>query len=320
MKQPSDEPPPLPKSRVDGNVPNEWIQERSNQILLLASIPLALLIALMMLAMVWSFSQPKGLGNAIAGSASGEGVTTMGSSGLPKPAGSQEKSGDHGGSEQKEAKKAGADETTSPGIRDRQDESTSEAEGKENEKVEESIIQLPSGKVSSDAKTVALEDPFNPFLESATGKEIVYVIDISGSMAGGLYDRVATELIEAIQGLKPSQKFNIILFSTTFSTFRDDGLISASKEAKDAATVWLRSQFCGGGTDPSPAIEFAIQLAPEKIVVLSDGEFDAGIPAYVTGLNQSLQATIDCIGFDPQSFTLKEIAKSNGPGRFYAVR
>jgi hypothetical protein len=89
---------------------------------------------------------------------------------------------------------------------------------------------------------------------------------------------------------------------------------------KRTAAEWLRGQYCGGGTDPSDALEKAIQFAPEKIVVLSDGEFDSAIPVYITAQNQSLRATIDCIGFDPQSFTLKELAASNGPGRFYAVR
>lgn len=186
--------------------------------------------------------------------------------------------------------------------------------------VEESIISLPSGKLKGDAVPIALGDAFNPFLESANGNDIVYVIDVSGSMRGERYVRVCDELIEAIDGLKDRQRFNIVLFSTIATVFHQEGLVVATHDVKRAAAGWLRNQSCGGGTDPSDAMEAAILMTPQKIVILSDGEFDGMVPVYITSLNHSLDATIDCIGFDPQSLTLKEIATNNGPGRFYYVK
>jgi Mg-chelatase subunit ChlD len=323
-KSPS-EPPPLPENHLRnsqflGDIQKEWLQERKNKILILALIPFPLLIALMMLAIVWSFSNPKGLGISGSSSSNSDRVTTMGHSGAVEKQGTQKKQDNRDGKGKEDDTNIGNSSATSSGLAESNEVSSSDSTGQDGKKIKESVISLPSGTVFGDAVTVALEDPFNPFLESASGKEVVFVIDVSGSMSGDRYNRVSSELIEALQKLKPTQRFNIVLFSTGAAVFRNDGLVVASKEAQDAASGWLKNQFCLGGTDPRRAIEIAIKLTAEKIVILSDGEFDAAIPGYVTSLNRSRHATIDCIGFDPQSFTLKEIALNNGPGRFYAVR
>lgn len=62
-----------------------------------------------------------------------------------------------------------------------------------------------------------------------------------------------------------------------------------------------------------PAMEAAIQLQPERIVLLSDGEFDPSSAITITQLNQANQkpARIDCVGLMEQVLVLQEIANRN---------
>ena len=321
MKELPIEPPPLPKS-VSNRSSTEPLREemRANQLMVVGALSIVTMIIVLVLMLFWFSVKPKGIGAGESQHSQGGDVSVMGATAASQPSGT--KSSDQRAGDLKNVKGTATDDgghTAASGQKG-QNPPISHSEGNDNGPIEESMIPIPSGKVSGDAVRVTLGDAFNPFLESANGNEIVYVIDVSGSMSGDRYSRVSEELIEAIHGLKERQKFNIILFSTNAMTFRQEGLVAATHDVKSSAAEWLRNKSCGGGTDPSIAMEIAVQMAPEKIVVLSDGEFDNVISIYITSLNHSLHATIDCIGFDPQSLTLKEIAANNGPGRFYAVR
>lgn len=315
------EPPPLPKNRADRSSAELSTEDmRSNQLMVAGALVIVTLFILILFFLLWFGGKAKGLGDGQARGTQGDDISVMGATVESKPAHDSQSEQNAGNVSDKDNIADAGKGMSDNGGQDGQAPPTSQSAGEESPPDDEALIAIPSGKVSGDAVAVTLGDAFNPFAEASNGKEVIYVIDVSGSMDGDRYRRVSIELIEAIQGLKEHQRFNIILFSSHATVFRDTGLVAATKDMKRTAAEWLRSQYCGGGTDPSDALEKAIQFAPEKIVVLSDGEFDSAIPVYITALNQSLRATIDCIGFDPQSFTLKELAASNGPGRFYAVR
>lgn len=321
MKELHIEPPPLPKGVCDRST-TEPLQEekRANQLMLVGALSIVSMFILLLWMFFWFSAKPKGNGATTSQGSQGNDVSVLGTALESRPNGAKSSSpltDDIGDVDDASSDDGGR---FAPSGQGSHIQPISQSEGGESDPVAESMISIPSGKVTGDAVAIALGDAFNPFLESANGNEIVYVIDVSGSMSGDRYIRVSEEMIEAIYGLKEHQKFNIILFSTNAIVFRQEGMVPSTQEVKREVADWLKCQSCGGGTDPSIAIEFAVQMAPEKILILSDGEFDSVIPAYITSLNRSLRATIDCIGFDPQSLTLKEIAANNGPGRFYSVR
>lgn len=321
MKELHIEPPPLPKGVCDRSTPEPLQEEkRANQLMLVGALSIVIMFILLLSMFFWFSAKPKGNGATTSQDSQGNDVSVMGTALESRPNGAKSSSQLTGDIKDIDDASRDSGHRFAASGKVGQNQPASPAEGSDSGPIKESMIPIPSGKVSGDAMAIALGDAFNPFLESANGNEIVYVIDVSGSMSGGRYARVAEELIEAIYGLKERQRFNIILFSTNATVFRQEGMVTSTQDVKRAAAEWLKLQSCGGGTDPSSAIEIAVQMAPEKIMVLSDGEFDSVIPTYVTSLNNSLGATIDCIGFDPQSLTLKEIAAQNGPGRFYAVR
>ncbi len=164
----------------------------------------------------------------------------------------------------------------------------------------------------------------NPFVGSGPpAKSTVYVIDVSGSMqTPDRLPRVLSTLKRAVELLEPEQKFTVILFDQGFYNAPiGQGLVLANKRNKQAIYDWLANAPGGSGTNPLPAMLTAIQQRPERIVLLSDGEFDPTSAVAITQANRSnLQsAKIDCVGLMEEVETLKEIAKAN-KGIYYQAQ
>lgn len=161
-------------------------------------------------------------------------------------------------------------------------------------------------------------------------KSVVYVIDKSGSMAGSNLSRVQAELIFAINEMNEDQTFSVVFFDghawplltkrgiagTSRATPLD--MLSATTGNKKLASDWIRSMRAGGGTNPFPAVMMALGQSPEKIVLLSDGEFS---PTYVRDIQQANggESSIDCFGFGETIRTLVDIANQNN-GRYITAR
>jgi hypothetical protein len=156
----------------------------------------------------------------------------------------------------------------------------------------------------------------NPFLgEGTPAKSTVFVVDVSGSMQNATrLPRVLASMKRAIELMTTSQQFAIVLFDTqTYAFPNQPTLLDANSKNKDAAFLWLDSTNGGGGTNPIPGMSIALTLKPERIVLLSDGEFDPYCVAFIQTENHQhgKPARIDCIGLDEEVETLKEIAKQN---------
>ncbi len=164
----------------------------------------------------------------------------------------------------------------------------------------------------------------NPFVGTGTpAKSTVYVIDVSGSMqTSNRLPRVLSALKRAVDILNPDQKFTVILFDDSAHTDPiGRGSLLANKQNKEAIFNWLDRAPGGGGTNPVPAMISAIQQKPERVVLLSDGEFDPSSVFAITQANQSNHqpARIDCVGLMEEVETLKEIARSN-KGTYYQAQ
>lgn len=156
----------------------------------------------------------------------------------------------------------------------------------------------------------------NPFIgDGPSAKSTVFVVDVSGSMQNpDRLPRVLASMTRAIELLKSNQEFAIILFDDQTYAFPNQlALLAASNKNKQDAFAWLKMTNGGGGTNPIPGMDIAIRLAPERIVLLSDGEFDPYCIEVIRIANRRNRqpAKIDCVGLDEQVETLREIAKQN---------
>ncbi|MEO1530436.1 MAG: VWA domain-containing protein, partial [Planctomycetota bacterium] len=112
----------------------------------------------------------------------------------------------------------------------------------------------------------------------ASGQNFVYVLDQSGSMEGQRFRRAAEELIRSVETLSEEQKFFVVLFNTQMhQMFDQQGLtpsaIPATRDNKRKLARWLNQVDPSGGTDPRMGLKLAMQMQPNAIFMLSDGEF-----------------------------------------------
>lgn len=164
----------------------------------------------------------------------------------------------------------------------------------------------------------------NPFLSRQNEASTIFVIDKSGSMAGGNLQRVVAALEEAIDRLQEKQSFQVVFFDTQpYYNSEMSGLSPATAANKRIAIDWIHQVQAAGGTEPLEAMLAAIQLRPVRIVLLSDGEFDPSYAGEITKANHTGSETpikIDCVGVAETVVSLQEIARDNGPGIYFQAK
>ncbi len=106
-------------------------------------------------------------------------------------------------------------------------------------------------------------------------RELIFVIDTSGSMHGASINQAKRALILALDGLKPTDRFNVIQFnSTTHSIFPVS--VSADASRVRTAKAYVRGLKANGGTNMRPALEKALRATTtsthlRQIIFITDG-------------------------------------------------
>ncbi len=127
---------------------------------------------------------------------------------------------------------------------------------------------------------------FSPSVEdlgtTALGKEIIFVVDKSGSMRGDKIAQVKRVFTGIIADLPPDDFFNIIFFDSDVMVFRD-ALMGANTETKAEAANFVAALDANGGTNINKALLTALGMfEPDSgrvpiIVFLTDGEPTNGV-------------------------------------------
>jgi len=117
---------------------------------------------------------------------------------------------------------------------------------------------------------------------SAMSKEIIFVLDKSGSMYGYKMDQVKEVFGDIIEDLPPGDRFNIIFFDSYVQNYSET-LMEAGPEEKAGALDFVNSLDAHGGTNINDALLTALGMfdpASERvpiIVFLTDGEPTGGV-------------------------------------------
>ncbi|HTI51703.1 MAG TPA: VWA domain-containing protein [Planctomycetaceae bacterium] len=164
------------------------------------------------------------------------------------------------------------------------------------------------------------------FGSKGKGKSFVYVVDCSGSMFGQRFVRAKSELVRSINKLTPEQKFYVYFFNDrTFPLFYPKpakGMLPANKTNLQRASAWIRSRDPDSTTNPNLALQQALEMKPEVIFLLTDGELDdpGEVREMIKKFNKS-NVVIHTIAFENEegAVTLEAIAKENN-GTFRFVR
>jgi len=108
-------------------------------------------------------------------------------------------------------------------------------------------------------------------------RDLLFVLDTSGSMKGEKIEQAKKALKFCIEKLEPQDRFAIVQFSTVAQAFPDAGKwADASAESKARAAAWIDSFEAAGGTNIGEALDLALGLPledarPATVLFLTDG-------------------------------------------------
>ncbi|MDD5616357.1 MAG: VWA domain-containing protein, partial [Candidatus Methanoperedens sp.] len=117
---------------------------------------------------------------------------------------------------------------------------------------------------------------------TALSKDIVFVVDKSGSMSGEKIAQVKSVFTKIISDLPPDDYFNVIFFDTDMRTYSSSLMEANTKNKADAAN-FVNSLDANGGTNINQALLDAVGMFKADsqrvpiIVFLTDGEPTEGI-------------------------------------------
>ncbi|HKP84961.1 MAG TPA: VIT and VWA domain-containing protein [Blastocatellia bacterium] len=126
-------------------------------------------------------------------------------------------------------------------------------------KIEDAVLthRAPRGDTGDGFFTMILQPPERVAVEDVMPKEIVFVIDTSGSMMGFPIEKAKESMKLALDGLYPQDTFNLITFAgDTHILFPQP--VPATRDNLRKAQDFLASRSGGGGTEMMKAIRAAL--------------------------------------------------------------
>ncbi|NXD16158.1 ITIH4 inhibitor, partial [Nothocercus nigrocapillus] len=159
-------------------------------------------------------------------------------------------------------------------------------------------------------------------------KNVIFVIDRSGSMAGRKIEQTRDALLKILKDLRAEDHFSFITFNSKVSEWRSS-LLEATAENVASAAAFVQTLSATGGTDIHRALLRAVdtlhkaEALPERsvsmIILLTDGQPTSG-ETKVEVIQENIQKAIGgkfalfCLGFgfDVSYKFLEKMALSNG--------
>ena len=149
----------------------------------------------------------------------------------------------------------------------------------------------------------------------AQPRELIYVIDTSGSMAGQSIEQAKAALKDALGRLSSADRFNAIEFNSTTSSLYDTPIPLTTVSYAEALR-WVEGLAADGGTEMAPAIHAALTQSAtpgylRQVIFLTDAGV-ANETELFTAIKQELgQARLFTIGIGaaPNSYFMHKAAQ-----------
>jgi len=152
-------------------------------------------------------------------------------------------------------------------------------------------------------------------------REVVFIVDVSGSMGGDAITQAKAALLKGLDGLRPGDRFNIITFNNSaYDLFK--GAVPANQHYLEEARDFVLRLYANGGTEMASALQIALNgnvglVHLRQIIFITDGAVgneQALFQMIHQGLGDSRLFTVG-IGSSPNSHFMREAAEM-GKGTF----
>lgn len=155
-------------------------------------------------------------------------------------------------------------------------------------------------------------------------REMIFVIDNSGSMAGESMPAARRSLLYALETLRPQDRFNIIRFDDTMTQLFPDAVAASGRNIEQAKS-FTHSLEAEGGTEMLPALEAALDDKSvdgrvRQVVFLTDGSLsnEAEMMEEISRNRGQSRVFMVGIGSAPNTFLMRRMAEA-GRGTFTHV-
>uniref|UniRef100_A0A8C3Y927 Inter-alpha-trypsin inhibitor heavy chain 4 n=1 Tax=Catharus ustulatus TaxID=91951 RepID=A0A8C3Y927_CATUS len=160
-------------------------------------------------------------------------------------------------------------------------------------------------------------------------KNVIFVIDRSGSMTGRKIEQTREALLKILQDLRPEDHFSFITFNNKVVEWKSS-LLPTTEENVASAAALVQTLSARGGTDINGALLAAVGMLEKAegllersismIILLTDGQPTSGESINVEVIQENVQKAINgkyalfCLGFgfDVSYKFLEKMALSNG--------
>jgi Ca-activated chloride channel family protein len=162
-------------------------------------------------------------------------------------------------------------------------------------------------------------------------KDVIFVLDTSGSMAGEKMTQARNALTYCVNRLNPEDRFNLVDFSTEARTY-SESLVKVSPESQKGALKYIERIEARGGTAIAEALERALGMFgadPGRVPILvfmTDGlptigerDPDAILKGVKDRNKGNVRAFAFGVGHDVNTRLLDRIAADNGGARDYVA-
>jgi len=150
-------------------------------------------------------------------------------------------------------------------------------------------------------------------------KDVILVLDRSGSMEGEKFQQAQDALSYILKHLNPEDRFNLISFSTSVETYNNS---MQPVEDLDSALDWVDRLSAAGSTDINRALLEASELSdgerPTYLIFLTDGLPTEGVVDSVDIIKNMASVALDNlrlfafgVGYDVDTFLLDSLAEGH---------
>lgn len=150
--------------------------------------------------------------------------------------------------------------------------------GLENERISVNLLSYRESANEDGFFMLLVQPPVSVPQEQVVPKDVILVIDQSGSMDGVKWQQAQAAATYVLENLNEGDRFNVVAFSTGWRIF--SSRMESANSAPEAAQ-WVNGMFSEGGTDINGALLTALDFAdaerPVTILFMTDGLATEGV-------------------------------------------